>query len=87
MYGLSPKNTHPTKGFRARSEERAKSCLCILLYAVYAPFKALLKVKKDEEARNCDLLSRYCLAHYLPIVYSSTSLIIYVRSIPYKHAP
>ena len=36
LYGLSPSNTRPTKDFRARSEEGAKSGMCLFLYALYA---------------------------------------------------
>ena len=60
LYGLSPLNTHPTKVFRATSEKRAKLFVCLISYTATQPSKLCLKAKKDEKARNCDLLSKYC---------------------------
>ena len=68
VYGPSPSNTRPTKGFRAMSEEGEKSCVCLILYTAMQPSKLFLKKKKDEKARNSELLYMYCLALYLPIV-------------------
>ena len=54
LYGLYPSNTRPTKVFKARSEEGAKSCVSYFNLA-YTAYKALIKAKKDERAINCDL--------------------------------
>ena len=53
---LYPLNKRPTKVFKAKSEEGAKSCVCLFLYALYAMFKPLLKAKREEKSRLCDLL-------------------------------
>ena len=44
--------------------------------ALYAFFKALLKAKKEEKAKSCNLL----------FIYSASPLIISVWSLPLKHA-
>ena len=56
-YGLSPSNMRPNNCFGARSEEGEKSCVCLFLYTSYAPFKPLIKAKKEEKAIRCDLSS------------------------------
>ena len=36
MYGLSPLNTRPTKVFRTKSEEGAKSCVCLFIHNIFS---------------------------------------------------
>ena len=52
VYGLSPSNTHSTNGFRASSEEGARSCVCLFKPTQHklSNVRSRQKRKKKQEA-------------------------------------
>ena len=76
VYGLSLSNTHPTKGFRARSEDGTESCVCLFKTAQNILSKFCSRKRKKKKL----LLIIYTL--FIALV-----LIICVWSLPFKHAP